>query len=152
MSEKLRVSGKTIPTEKQRTFVNRSSGNRVDVARRTQLYRRFDVTSRSFTGSARLDARLDQTADVVEMIDDGFGKGIRERLSSANYVITGLQIERACRVCEQLCIADDHGHANSFDFIFSNCLEDNFGPNPGRVSHGNADARQNPPGSRSRVS
>jgi hypothetical protein len=55
-------------------------------------------------------------------------------------------------VSQQLCVADDYGHANSFDFVFSNGFKDNLGTDPGRVSHGDADARQNPPGSRSRVS
>src|SRR6185369_13626333 len=118
MSEKLSVTRKTITAEKQGALINRSGGDRVDTARRAQLHRRFDITAGGFTSGAGLDPGFDKTADVVEMIDDGFGKLIRKRFSDTNDVVAGLEIECACRVSQQLCVADDHRHANSFDFIF----------------------------------
>ena len=74
MSEKLRVTGKTVTAEKQCALINRRRRDRIDASGRTQLHRRFDVTSRSFSRRARLDAGLDEATDVVEMIDDGFGE------------------------------------------------------------------------------
>ena len=85
------------------------------------------------------------------MIDDWFGEFVRKGLAGANDVVTRLKIKSACGVGEQLCIADDHRHANSSDLLFGNSFENDLRPNPGRVSHRNADARQNSPGSRSRI-
>src|ERR1051326_8117611 len=117
MSEKLRVTRKTLSPEKQPTRIDRRRRDRIDVSGRAQLDRRFDVTSRGFARSARLDAWLDEAADIVEMIDNGLGEFIRERLSSANDVVTGLKIESACRVSQQLSVADYYGHENSSDFF-----------------------------------
>src|SRR6185503_12056480 len=93
MSKKLRVTGKTVTAEKERAFVDRRRSDRIDVSGCAQLDRCFDVTSRSFTRSARLDAWLDGTTDVVEMVDDGFGEIFGKRLSGTNDVVTGLQIK-----------------------------------------------------------
>ena len=71
MSKKLRVTGKTVTTKKEGALVDRRSRDRVDASCGTQLNRGFDVTSRSFTCIARLNARLNQATDVIEMINDG---------------------------------------------------------------------------------
>jgi hypothetical protein len=146
------VAGKTITTEEKRALVDRRRRDRIDTARRAQLDCRFDVTARSFASGARFDTGFDKAADVVEMIDDGFGKRVRKLFVDANDVVARLKIESTCRVGQQLCIADDHRHADSSDFIFRNCFENDFRTNPRRVAHRDADARQNSPGSRSRVS
>ena len=62
--------------------------------------------------------------------------------SGANDVITALQIESARGVGQQLRVADDDGNADALNFFFGNCLEDYFRTNPGRVAHGDGDARQ----------
>src|SRR6185295_9049980 len=132
MGEKLRVTRKTVAAEKEGALVNRRRGDCIDVSSRTQLHRSFDVTSRGFTRSARLDAWLDEATDIVEMIDDGFGELIRKRLSRAYDVVTGLQIKSACRVSQQLSITDYYRHANSSDFFFGDSLENNFRSDAGR--------------------
>src|SRR5262245_32580041 len=113
MRKKLSVTGKTVATQKQRSFVDRCRRYRIDAACRTQLNGRFDVAGCRFARSTRLDSRLNKATDVIEMIDHRLGERIGKRLSGANDVVTGLQIECACRVSEQLSIANDHRHANS---------------------------------------
>ena len=98
--EKFRVARKTITAEKERTFINRRRRYRIDASRRAQLDRCFDVTSRGFTRSARLDSGFDKSVNVVEVIDDWFGELFRERFASTNDVVTGLKIESACRVSQ----------------------------------------------------
>src|SRR6185369_6860450 len=150
MSKKLRVTRKTITTEKERALIDRRRRDRIDISSRAQLNRCLDVTSRRFTSSARLNAWFNEAVDIVEMVNDGFGELIRKRLSNANDVVTGLQIESACRVGQQLRVADYYRHANSSDFFFGDSFENYFRPDAGRISHSDTDARQNPPRSRSR--
>src|SRR5690349_945361 len=126
MGEKLSMTRKTVTAKKQRAFIDWRGRDCIDAAGRTQLNCGFDVTGRGFTRRARLDPGFDQSTDIVEMINDWFGNLIGKRLSSANDVVARLKIQSACRVSEQLSIADDHRHANLFDFLFSNRFENHF--------------------------
>src|SRR5205814_10356391 len=117
-----------VTTEKQRTLIDGRSGNGVDAAGGTQLHRRFDVTAGSFAGGARFDSRFDETTDVVEMINDGFGM-FRKGLVCANDVVAGLEIECARGVSEHVRVAEDHRNASASDFFCGDSLENDLGPN-----------------------
>ncbi len=69
ISKKLCVSGKGIAAKVQRPLIDGRGSDRIDAARGAQFHRRFDVTGRSLSGGARLDARLDVTLDVIEVKD-----------------------------------------------------------------------------------
>src|SRR5688572_28208946 len=99
MCEEFSVSRKTVAAEKKRPLINRRRGYRIDASRRTQLDRRFDVTSRSFAGGGRLDPGFDKAGDVVEVIDDGFGV-FRKGFFCPDYVVTRLEIQGARSVSE----------------------------------------------------
>src|ERR1041384_687794 len=150
MCEKLGVARKTVTPKKQCSLVYWSSCHRVDVARRTQLNCRFNVTCRSFPGSARLNTGFNEATYIIEVVDNGFGNLIWEFFVLADDVVTALQIECARRVGQQLCIADDYRYANSSDFFFGYGFQYYLGTDTGWVTHRNADTWQNSPRSRSR--
>src|SRR5687767_9487704 len=148
MRQEFRVAGETVAAEKQGAFIDRRRGDRVDIPCRTQLHRRFNVFTSGFPCGTRLDTGFDGAADVVEMIDDGLGELFGKVLASTNDVIAGLKIESAGGVRQQLRVADDHWHTDALYFFFSDSLEHHFRTDARRVAHGDADARQNSPGSR----
>src|SRR5215470_9853237 len=111
------MAWKTIAAKKQCSLVYWSRSHRVDVARRTQLNCRFNVTCRGFARSTRLNTGFNEAAYVIEVVDNRFGNLIREFFVLADDVVTAQQIECARDVRQQLRIADDYRYANSSDFF-----------------------------------
>src|SRR5439155_19874520 len=90
MGEKLRVTGKAVPTEEQCPLVNWRGCDRVDASRRTKFDGSFDIATRGPSGSARFDSRLDVSLYVVEMKNYRLSKSPWQLLIVSHDLITAL--------------------------------------------------------------
>src|SRR6266536_1690374 len=108
VSQEFSVARETVATEKQCALIDGGRGNRINASSGTQLHSGFDVSGGRLSSRARFYARFDKAADVIKMKDDRFCKVLRDRFSDAHNVVTALQVERACSMSQQLCVANDY--------------------------------------------
>jgi hypothetical protein len=142
MREKFRVTRKAVSAKEEGALVDGRGRNRIQAPSGAQPHGCFDITGGSFASRAGFYSRLDVTAHVVQMEDDRFLDLIGQTLVISHDVITALQVKRPGCMRQKLRVADNDGDTNAPDYLFGNCLEDDFGAYSCGVTHRDADARQ----------
>jgi hypothetical protein len=69
------------------------------------------------------------------MIDDWAGGFLRNSFVTTNDLVPTLQVQYPGRMCEQLCIADNHRRADALHFLFRYGLQDDLRTDPGGVAN-----------------